>query len=146
MLPRPNSRLERRGATPPLPNRRSLVPFDPTSDGGPTKYAYREITVVATVDEVRLVLEDRLVARHPRHWGREQYLFNPVHYLALLEKKPGGLDYARPLEDWNLPKCFDIMRRRLEREDSDGLGTREFIRVLRLLERATVEQPAGAVE
>jgi hypothetical protein len=63
-----------------------------------------------------------------------------------LEKKPGGLDHARPLEDWDLPKCFDIMRRRLEREDLDGLGTREFIRVLRLLEHATVEQLAGAVE
>jgi hypothetical protein len=64
----------------------------------------------------------------------------------LLERKPGGLDHARPLEDWDLPKCFDILRQRLERADTDGLGTREFIRVLRLLEHATVKQLAGAVE
>ena len=145
-LPLPKQAFDARRVTPALANSESLVRFDTNSYSVPTKYAYREITVVATVDEVRLVSEDRLVARHPRHWGREQYIFNPVHYLALLETKPGGLDHARPLEDWNLPKCFDIMRRRLEREDLDGLGTREFIRVLRLLEHATVKQLAGAVE
>jgi hypothetical protein len=64
----------------------------------------------------------------------------------LLEKKPGGLDHARPLEDWDLPECFDILRRRLEREDSGGLGTREFIRVLRLREHANLKQLADAVE
>ena len=98
--------------TPALANSESLVRFDTNSYSVPTKYAYREITVVATVDEVRLVFENRLVARHPRHWGREQYIFNPVHYLALLERKPGGLDHARPLEDWDLPKCFDILRQK----------------------------------
>jgi transposase len=146
LLPLPKQAFDARRVTPVIANSLSLVRFDTNSYSLPTKYAYREITVVATVDEVRLVFDDRLVARHPRHWGREQYIFNPIHYLALLEKKPGGLDHARPLEDWDLPKCFDIMRRRLEREDLDGLGTREFIRVLRLLEHATVEQLAGAVE
>ena len=146
LLPLPKQAFDARRVTPAVANSLSLVRFDTNSYSVPTKYAYREITVVATVDEVRLVFDDRLVARHPRHWGREQYIFNPIHYLALLEKKPGGLDHARPLEDWDLPKCFDIMRRRLEREDLDGLGTREFIRVLRLLEHATVEQLAGAVE
>lgn len=52
--------------------------------------------MVATVKEVRLVLEDRLVARHRRCWERERALFEPIHYLALLEREPGGFDYARP--------------------------------------------------
>lgn len=75
----------------------SLVRFDTNSYSVPVKYAHRKITIVATVDEVRLVFEDKLIARHDRHWGREQFLFNPVHYLALLERKPGGLDHACPL-------------------------------------------------
>ena len=50
-----------------------------------------------------------------------------------MERKPGGFDHARPLEDWELPVCFGILRRRLEAE-LDGLGTREFIKVLRMLE------------
>jgi hypothetical protein len=49
------------------------------------------------------------------------------------------------LEGWNLPGCFDILRRRLEAE-LEHKGTREFIKVLRLLESASVRQLAGAIE
>jgi hypothetical protein len=66
-----------------------------------------------------------------------------VHYLALLERKPGGFDYARPLADWQLPECFALLRRRLE---AHGAGMRPFIRVLRLLERFPLEQLTDAVE
>ena len=123
----------------------SLVRFDRNSYSVPTRYAYREITIVATVDEVRLVFADDLVARHPRHWGKEQFFFDPVHYLALLEHKPGGFDHARPLEDWDLPVCFGILRRRLEAE-LGGMGTREFIKVLRLLERHSLPALKHAVQ
>ncbi len=146
LLSLPKQSFDARRVTQAAANSLSLVRFDTNSYSVPTKYAHREITVVATVDEVRLVFADHLVARHPRHWGREQYIFNPVHYLALLERKPGGLDHAQPLEDWDLPECFTILRRRLEREDTDGLGTREFIRVLRLLEHASVKQLADTIE
>ena len=88
---------------------------------------------------------DQLVARHPRHWGKEHTEFNPVHYLALLERKPGALDYARPLENWELPDCFAVLRRRQEAE-LEKHGTREFIKVLRLLEHATLPELTGAVE
>jgi hypothetical protein len=94
--------------------------------------------------EVRIVHEDTLVARHPRDWGREQYHFDPVHYLALLERKPGGFDVAKPLEHWDLPACFGLLRRRLE---ADGRhGTRGYIRVLRLLETHSLAQLTDAVE
>ena len=112
----------------------------------PTAYAHRAVKVVATVSEVRIVYEDRLVARHPRCWGREQYLFDPIHYLALLERKPGGFDFARPLAHWNLPECSGVLRRRLEAGDPTGQGTKAFIRVLRLLERHTLAQLTDAVE
>ena len=68
-----------------------------------------------------------------------------MHYLALLERKPGGFDHAKPLEDWELPVCFGILRRRLEAE-LDGLGTREFIKVLRLLETHSVTALKSAVQ
>ena len=58
-----------------------------------------------------------------------------MHYLALLERKPGALDFAAPLEGWELPVCFGVLRRRLEAEFG-GPGTRQFIKVLRLLEQA----------
>ncbi|QDT35994.1 Mu transposase domain-containing protein [Stratiformator vulcanicus] len=111
----------------------------------PVRHAHRTLTVVATVDEVRLAFQGRLVARHRRCWGRTRTFFEPLHYLALLERKPGGFDHARLLEDWRLPDCFGLLRRRLE-ADAPGHGTRSFIRVLRLLEQFTLPELTGAVE
>jgi transposase len=145
LLPMPAQEFDARRVKPAAVNSLSLVRFDTNNYSVPVKYAHREVLVIATVDEIRLVHEDRLIARHPRHWGREKYIFDPVHYLALLERKPGGFDFARPLENWDLPSCFETLRRRMEREPN-GLGMREFIRVLRLLEHSSLPQLTDAVE
>jgi transposase len=135
MLSFPQQSFEARRIVPGQASSLSLVRFDDNDYSVPTAFAHREITIVASVDEVRLVCADRLVARHLRDWGKEHVVYNPLHYLALLERKPGGLDFAKPLENWDLPECFGVLRRRLETE-REGEGTREFIKVLRLLEHA----------
>jgi transposase len=145
-LPLPPRPFEARRVTQAAADSLSLIRFDTNSYSVPTRYAHRRLTVVATVDEVRVVHEDRLVARHPRCWEHEQYRFDPLHYLALLERKPGGFDYARPLEHWELPACFGLLRRRLEAADTTGQGTRSFIRVLRLLENFSLPQVTDAVD
>ena len=119
--------------------------FDDNEYSVPVQYAHRQVTVVATVSEVRLVFDDRLVAKHLRCWERERTCFDPIHYLALLERKPGGIDYAKPLENWDLPKCWPLLRRRLEAHDVKH-GTRSYIQVLRLLEKFSLSQLTAAVE
>lgn len=145
MLDLPRQPFDARRVTQAAASSLSLVRFDQNSYSVPVKYAHREITVVATVDQVRLVHQDKLVATHPRSWKQGEFYFDPIHYLALLEKKPGGLDFARPLADWKLPECFLTLRRRLE-DERQGLGTREYIRVLRLLEICSLAQLKDAVE
>jgi len=143
-LPLPTQPFEARRIDQASADSESLVRFQTNSYSVPVRYAHRKITVVATVEEVRLVYEDRLIARHRRCWRKEQYCYDPVHYLALLERKPGGFDHARPLENWQLPDCFAMLRRRLE-ADYGGPGTRQFIRLLRLLESFTLVQLTDAV-
>jgi hypothetical protein len=145
MLDLPRQAFDARRVTQASANSLSLVRFDTNSYSVPVKYAHRQITVVASVDEIRLTFQGELIARHSRHWGREKHVFDPVHYLALLERKPGGLDHARPLEKWELPTCYTVMRRRMETQP-DGLGTREYIRTLRLLESHSVKELAEAIE
>ena len=150
---------EEREAMPPLPaeaflaarveqptaDSLSLVRFDTNDYSVPTEFAHRRVTAVGTVDAVRIVVGDRVVAEHRRSWGREGVSYDPVHYLALLERKPGALDFAAPLEGWELPACFGVLRRRLEAEFG-GPGTRRFIKVLRLLERSSPRDLTRAVE
>jgi hypothetical protein len=123
----------------------SLVRFDRNDYSVPTAYAHHELTVIGGVDEVRVTSADDLIATHERHWGREHVSYDPIHYLALLERKPGAFDAARPLERWELPECFLVLRRRMEAEHGHR-GRRQFIKVLRLLESSTIRQLAGAVE
>jgi hypothetical protein len=144
MLPLPARPFEARRVTEAAADSLSLVRFDTNTYSVPTAYAHRPLTVVATVSEVKVIHEDRVVARHPRCWEREQSVFDPIHYLALLERKPGGFDFARPLANWELPECFALLRRRLEADERHG--TKAFIRVLRLLEHQSLARLTDAVE
>lgn len=130
----PRASFEARRVKEVTANSEALVRCDTNDRSVPVQYAHRKLLTVATMGEGRLVYEDRLVALHPCCWGREQARFNPVHYLALLERKPGGFDHARPPEHSDLSECFSLLRRRPEATDPHR-GTRDFIRVLRLLER-----------
>jgi transposase len=144
-LPLPSEAFEARRVQTATANSLSLVRFDRNDYSVPTDYAYHQLTVLGSIEQVRILFIDDVVATHKRCWERQMVTFDPIHYLALLERKPGALDVARPLEDWQLPECFGILRRRLENE-LESKGTREFIRVLRLLESTTVRELANAVE
>jgi hypothetical protein len=123
----------------------SLVRFDDNDYSVPVRYAHHPVVVRAYVDRVVIGHKGEVIAERRRRWGREGVSFDPVHYLALLERKPGALDHARPLDGWELPECFAALRRRLEAE-RDGEGTREYIRVLRLLEKHPLGRLTAAVE
>src|SRR6266704_6974160 len=144
MLPIPTPSFEARRVVHARANSLSLVRFDRNDYSVPTAFAHHELTVIGGIERIRIACGTRLLATHPRCWEKEETTFDPRHYLALLERKPGAFDVARPLEAWELPGCFALLRRRLE-TDLGHLGTREFIKVLRLLEHASVGELATAV-
>ena len=146
-LPRPAGGFDACRKVPTRANSLSLARFDRNDYSVPVAYAHHEILVKGYVDRVLLVHKQCVVAEHRRSWGKEGVFFNYLHYLPLLERKPGALDHARPMTDLNLPDCFNVLRRRLENEQrKQGDGTREFIRVLRLLEDYSMSKLEGAVE
>jgi transposase len=145
MLALPAAAFEPRRVAQARANSLSLVRFDRNDYSVPTAYAHHEVTVLGGIEEVAITSGTDVVARHQRCWGKEQTVYDPLHYLALLERKPGAIDYARPLESWELPVCFATLRRRLEADLGDK-GTREFIKVLRLLENASIPALTRAIE
>ena len=144
LLAAPVSRFEPHRVVKTRANSLQLVRFDRNDYSVPTAFAHHEVSAIGGIEQVKIACGTQLVAVHPRCWEKERKIFDPRHYLALLEKKPGAFDFAKPLEDWDLPECFHLLRRRLE-SDLGDLGTREYIKVLRLLERASVPQLAGAI-
>jgi len=110
----------------------------------PTAYGHREVLIRGTVDTVVISCGADIIARHVRSYEREDFVFDPLHYLALLERKTGALDQAAPLAGWDLPEAFTILRRLLEARMGKQ-GKREFVQVLRLLEVFGVEDVAAGV-
>jgi hypothetical protein len=100
MLALPTETFEPRRVAQGHANSLSLVRFDRNDYSVPTAYAHHEVTVLGGIDDVAVTSGTNVIARHPRHWGKEHTTFNPIHYLALLERKPGAIDFARPLEHW----------------------------------------------
>ncbi len=146
-LPLPPTPFDACRKQPTRANSLSLVRFDDNDYSVPVSYAHHEILVKGYVERVVLCYQDKVVAEHRRSWGREGTFFDYRHYLPLLERKPGSLDYARPLAGLDLPECFDTLRRRLQgQEEKEGAGIREFIRVLRLLEDYPMVRVRIAVE
>jgi len=121
------------------------VRFDDNDYSVPVACAHHPIVAKGSCDEVVLCHVGQVVARHRRIWEREQVCFEPRNYLALLETKPGALDQARPLRGWTLPESFALLRRRLEGEPG-GEGTREYIHILRMLEKHPLPVLRAAVE
>jgi transposase len=126
-------------------NSLSLGRFDSNDYSVPTRFAYQSLTAAGTIERVRFSQRGQVVAEHTRCWDKGQVRFDPLHYLALLERKPGALDYARPLAEWSLPEAFATLRRRMEEKDPRE-GTRQYIRVLRLLETYDLSAVTTAVE
>src|SRR5271165_3714109 len=122
----------------------SLVRYRGNDYSVPTAYGHREVLVRGYVHEVVIACAAGEIARHTRSYEREDFVFDPLHYLALLERKIGALDQAAPLAGWDLPEAFTILRRLLEARIGKQ-GKREFVQVLRLMEVFEIEDVAAGV-
>ena len=122
----------------------SLVRYRDNDYSVPVAYGHQEVWVRGYVHEVVIGCGGEVIARHPRSYEREDLVFEPLHYLALLEQKIGALDQAAPLAGWKLPEAFAGLRRLLEARMGKA-GKREYVQVLRLLETFALAEVHGAV-
>ena len=125
-------------------NSLSLVRYRSNDYSVPTAFGHRQVLIKGYVHEVVIACGAEVIARHPRSYEREDFVFNPLHYLALIEQKTNALDQAAPLADWKLPDAFATMRRLLEARMGNK-GKREFVQVLRLMEVFRIEDVAAGV-
>jgi Integrase core domain len=122
----------------------SLVRYRRNDYSVPTAYGHQTVLVRGYVHEVAIICGAEVIARHSRSYEREDFVFDPLHYLALLEQKTNALDQAAPLAEWKLPGEFATLRRLLEARMGKK-GKREFVQVLRLMEVFKVEDVTAAV-
>ena len=74
----------------------SLVRYGLNDYSVPTTYGHRDVLVRGYIHEVMISCGAEVIARHPRCCEREDFVFEPLHYLALIEQKIDALDQAAP--------------------------------------------------
>ena len=141
-LPAPFDACDKQGTR---VNSLSLVRYRTNDYSVPVAYGHQEVWIRGYVHEVVIGCGAGIIARHPRSYDREDMVFDPIHYLPLLEHKIGALDQAAPLAGWELPDAFPTLRRLLEARMGKA-GKREYVQVLRLVETFDLEVLHGAVK
>jgi hypothetical protein len=122
-----------------------LVRFDTNDYSVPFEYSNTDVTIKAYWGHVEIYHRELLIAKHKRLFGKEGFSYNPMHYLKLLERKPGSIDQAAPLQNWKLPRVFIKFKSRLESR-LKRKGKLEFIQTLRLLEAYSIIELEIAIE
>ena len=123
----------------------SMVRYRSNDYSVPVAYAHHEVQVRGYVHEVVIGCGTEVIARHRRSYEKADMVFDPMHFLPLLEQKVGALDQAAPLQGWELPEAFATLRRLLEAR-MGRQGKREYVQVLRLLETFDMVYVQGAVK
>ncbi|MFT7287893.1 MAG: hypothetical protein ACI87W_002008 [Halieaceae bacterium] len=90
-----------------------------------------------------IVHQGEPVADHPRCFQRDQMIFDPWHYLPVLERKPGALRNGAPFKDWNLPRSLQRTLSTLKRfPDWD----RQFVDILACVPLYDLQTVANACD
>ena len=97
---------------------------------------------------IEIVADNQLIASHPRTYARQQEILDPLHYLPLLEERPGAFEHALPLRRWReqWPPTYEELLAHLRRQSaSESQAVRSFVQVLAMHQRFAPEVVEAAV-
>jgi transposase len=121
-----------------------LINFDRNRYSVDCRYAYRAVTVRAYATRLVVAAVDgKIIAEHKRHFGREKVIYDPWHYVPLLERKPGALRNGAPFKDWELPKPLQTIRDHLMKRTG---GDRQCVELLLAIQDHGLEAVVVACE
>ena len=85
---------------------------------------------------------------HPRCYDRFQDVLDPLHYLPLLQRRPGALNHTKPIRQWreSWPPVYEQLLAHLQEKWPEGRGVREFVAILQLHGQHDPQQLAQAIE
>src|SRR6201985_873521 len=114
-------------AVPASVSKTCLVRFDNNKYSVVASAVGRPVEVHAYADRIVTRQDGKLVAEHPRSFGRGDTLYDPWHYVPVLARKPGALRNGAPFKDWVLPAAMERIRRKLAGADD---GNRQMVNIL----------------
>lgn len=122
----------------------SQVQFDSNCYSVPANRVQKKLVVKAYALRIDILDGNEVLASHPRSYGHKQEICNPLHYLPLLEQRPGAFEYAKPIRRWRKewPAVYEQLLEHLRTVEEQGDAVRHFVKVLELHQ----DYPAAEIE
>ena len=120
-----------------------LVRLDRNHYSVPASWVGKVVSVRVNADSLRIVADGGIIAGHARCFGRDRFIFDPWHYLPVLEKKPGALRHGAPFQNWDLPVSIQTVRDRLLKQPK---GDKAFVDILLMAKEAGLAAMETACE
>ena len=99
-------------------------------------FANQMVNVRIYADRIEVLSQQHLIAQHNRLFGRDKVAFNPLHYLPLLERKPGALRDGAPFKRELLPKAIGKVKDKLLKHKG---GDRDCVQILQCIQSSDLE-------
>jgi len=114
-------------AVPASVSKTCLVRFDKNRYSVEARAVGRPVEIRAYAERVEFWQNGRVVGRHPRAFGRDKAVYDPLHYIPVLARKPGALRNGAPFKEWELPPSMRRVQRKLDRVAN---GDRQMVDIL----------------
>ena len=109
----------------------SLVSFDRNRYSVDCRHVGRTVQLRAYAERIVIVLEGQVIGEHRRHFGSGKTIFDPWHYLPVLDRKPGALRNGAPFRHWDLPETIARVGEQLQRRYPDW--DRQYVGILQAI-------------
>lgn len=120
-----------------------LVNFDRNHYSVECCYAHQTVSMRAYAQRIEVVKDGKVIAAHVRQFGRDKTIYDPWHYVPLLERKPGALRNGAPFKDWDLPESLQRVRKYLMKKKG---GDRQCVSVLQAVQSFGLEAVSVSCE
>ena len=102
-------------AVPASVSKTCLVRFDNNRYSVEARAVGRPVEIRAYAERIEFWQDGKVVGQHDRAFGRNKDIYDPLHYIPVLARKPGALRNGAPFKDWDLPPALRRIQRKLSR-------------------------------
>ncbi len=114
-------------AVPASVSKTCLVRFDNNRYSVDARAVGRPVEIRAYAERIEFWQDGKIVGTHDRAFGRGRTVYDPLHYIPVLARKPGALRNGAPFKDWELPPALRRVQRKLGRVPN---GDRQMVDIL----------------
>jgi transposase len=105
----------------------ALVSYDRNRYSANASAVGKTVMIRACACRIVIVDDGNVIGQHRREFAKDKVIYDPWHYIEVLQQKPGALRNGAPFKNWELPQSLIEIRQILSKRSD---GDRQFVGIL----------------